>query len=286
MKPKMIDGEFTAQPDLLAPPPLSRRVDLSAIWALFELSAGRMLRGRRLLILSLLFALPTLFAVLAQKYEPRFDTRTAEIAFIFGMIPQALVPLAALVYASGMVQDEIEEQTLTYLLIRPIPRGLIYLTKLAATILITSTIAAVFTTLCLVVTYQGDWEADSLQPSHVLGVIGLLTLSIAAYCSLFGLLSLVLKRTLILGLIYIILFEGVLANIDFIVRKLTIMYYFRVISVRWLEQKSADWNIDLKLAPTAWECLWTLTIATLVFSFAAAWIFDRREFRLKTPEGS
>lgn len=286
MKPTTIDGEFTAQPELLEPPPLSRRVALSSVSALFGLSAGRMLRGRRLLILSLLFVLPTIFAVLAQKYEPRYKSSEAEVAFIFAMIPQALVPLAALVYASGMVQDEIEEQTLTYLLIRPIPRGLIYLTKLAATILITSAIAAVFTTLCLVVTYEGDWQASSLQPAHILGVNGLLALSIAAYCSLFGLLSLVLKRTLILGLIYIILFEGVLANIDFVVRKLTIMYYFRVMSVRWLEQKSADWNIDLKLAPTAWGCFWALAVATLLFAGVAAWIFDRREFRLKTPEGS
>ena len=29
--------------------------------------------------------------------------------------------VAALLFASGMVQDDVEEQTLTYLLIRPVP---------------------------------------------------------------------------------------------------------------------------------------------------------------------
>ncbi len=46
------------------------------------------------------------------------------------MIPQALVPITALVFASGMISDEVEEQTLTYLLIRPVPKSVIYLVKL------------------------------------------------------------------------------------------------------------------------------------------------------------
>ena len=39
------------------------------------------------------------------------------LAFMF--IPQLLLPLVALLYASGMIQDEQEEQTITYLLDPP-----------------------------------------------------------------------------------------------------------------------------------------------------------------------
>ena len=55
-------------------------------------------------------------------YNPQYDPEDAELALIFGLIPQAILPLTALVFASGMIQDEVEEQTLTYLLIRPLPR--------------------------------------------------------------------------------------------------------------------------------------------------------------------
>jgi ABC-type transport system involved in multi-copper enzyme maturation permease subunit len=54
------------------------------------------------------------------------------IAFMF--IPQAILPLLALVYASGIVRDEQEEQTMTYLLICPIPKWALYLGKLFATL--------------------------------------------------------------------------------------------------------------------------------------------------------
>ena len=57
---------------------------------------------------------------------------------IFGLIFQALLPVSALLFASGMVQDDIEEQTLTYFLIRPIPRWVIYLAKLLGTFVVTA----------------------------------------------------------------------------------------------------------------------------------------------------
>ena len=52
---------------------------------------------------------------------------------LFMLMPHTLVPLTALLYATGMIHDEIEEQTLTYLLVRPLPKWGIYLTKLLAT---------------------------------------------------------------------------------------------------------------------------------------------------------
>ena len=39
-----------------------------------------------------------------------------EFVLLWILIPQALLPLVALLYASGIIQDEQEEQTITYLL--------------------------------------------------------------------------------------------------------------------------------------------------------------------------
>ena len=75
------------------------------------------------------------------------------MAFMF--IPQALLPLVALVYATGIIQDEQEEQTLTYLLIRPIPRWAIFMVKLLATLTTTVLLTAVFTALTYVAVYVG-----------------------------------------------------------------------------------------------------------------------------------
>ena len=69
--------------------------------------------------------------MLVHRFQVPYRRPTVESVLVFGLIPQALVPLTALLFASGMVQDDVEEQTLTYLLIRPIPRWPIYLAKLA-----------------------------------------------------------------------------------------------------------------------------------------------------------
>ena len=81
-------------------------------------------------------------------------------------------------------------------------------------------------------------------------------------------------------------FEGALANIDFVMRTRTVMYYLRVLSVRWLDLAGADWSIDPATAPAATTCLLTLAGHRRGCALLGACVFSMREFRVKTPEGS
>jgi ABC-2 type transport system permease protein len=279
---------ITTAPAPAAVVPAGRGLDLTALGALFGLSLRQSLRGRRLLVLSLLFLLPSALAVVV-RFAPRPPPASLlEFAFVFNLIPHALATLTALLYAAGMIQDEVEEQTLTYLLLRPLPRWALYLTKLAVTWLVTSALTAVFTTLAFAVIYWGTPELwGEVLPTRAAKVAALLALSQAGYCSLFGVLSLLTRRSLIAGLAYIIAFEGLLANIDLVVRKLTVMYYFRVLSIRWLAPAdSKEWSIRLDEAPTDLGCVLTVLTATAVFALLGAVLMMRQEFRMKTPEGS
>src|SRR5205823_12306572 len=133
--------------------------DLAALWALFVLTLRQHLRGRRLLVLSLLFLLPTALSALLylMPHPPR--PANLEGGFIFNIIPHALATLTALLYAAGMIQDEVEEQTLTYLLLRPLPRWALYVTKFLATVLVTSVLTGFFTAVAYVVIY---WNTPEL----------------------------------------------------------------------------------------------------------------------------
>lgn len=270
-----------------APAPLSRHVSLSALVTLLGITAARQTRGKRLLIFSLLFALPIGFAMLARRFQVPYEAREAETILIFGLIPQALIPLSALLFASGMVQDDVEEQTLTYLLIRPIPRWLIYIAKVAATWLVLSALSAVFTSAALATVYwgTGDFDLYALVRRAML-ISGLMSLSLLAYVAIFGGLSLATRRSLVLGVGYIVVFEGVVANIDFVIRHATVMYYVRTLCVRWLELSGDDWSIDPATAPSATTCLITLLSISALLTLLCAWVFSIREFRVKTPEGS
>lgn len=267
---------------------------LNSAWALFTMTVDRQVKSRRCLVLGALFVLPIVLAVMMRYTNSGwngptsgYETDFAESILIFNLIPQALLPLTALVYASGMIQDEIEEQTITYLLVRPIPRWLIYIAKLLATMLVTIGLTAAFTTILFVVIGWGQPDYWSGGRERMFKTIALFALSLTTYNALFGLLSLAMKRAIVAGVGYIVALEGVVGNIDFVIRKGTVIYHFRVLSERWMNLGHASrYNIDLDFAPTLQDSLMILTIASLTMIVLAAFLMNTREFRVKTPEGS
>lgn len=258
----------------------------TALGALFWLTLRQHARARRLAVLGILFTLPAAIALLARyANQPPAEAGELEFALIFNFIPHALIPLVALLYASGMVQDEVEEQTLTYLLVRPMPRWAVYLTKLAATVLVTVVLAGLFTAITYLAIHAGGTEGAGAVAGHALRAAGLMGLALLAYCALFGWLGLVVRRSLVMGLGYIIVFEGILANIPFVVRQATVMYYFRVLAERWAGVDATEWAIDLNIAPASWLCVAIILGVSMIATGGAASVFARQEFRMKTPEG-
>jgi ABC-2 type transport system permease protein len=282
--------------DPLSNVPIRRGFIVPALAALFVLTLRQNLHGRRLLVLALLFLLPVVLAGVLKlvPYQPPPDA--LEFAFVFNLIPHALAPLTVLLYAAGVIQDEVEEQTLTYLLLRPLPRWALYVTRLVVAWLTTSVLIGLFTTLTLAVIYGNTPELwGEVLPRRAVKIAALMALAQAGYCSLFGVFGLLTRRALIAGLAYIIAFEGLLANFDAVVRQLTVMYYFRVLALRWLAPARSErwsielsnrWSIDLTTAPSADRCLLTLLAISVLFVFLGAALMRQREFRMKTAEGN
>ena len=154
--------------------------------------------------------------------------------------------------------------------------------------LLTTVLAMVFTTATYLAIYVGASEPGlGVVLSRALRVSLLLALSLTAYCAIFGCLSFYVRRTLVIGIAYIALFEGLLANIDFVARRLTVMYYFRVLSVHWLSPAhERNWRIDAETAPTPGSAVLTLLVVSLLATVLAAYAMTTREIRVKTPEGS
>jgi ABC-2 type transport system permease protein len=276
-----------APPDSKPAPGAFLGFELSALAALFWLTLRQHVRGRRLIILGCLYLLPLALVLLVRSVESHYQAAEAELGILLILLPHTLVPLTALLYATGMIHDEIEDQTLTYLLVRPLPKWGIYLTKLLATMLLTMTVAALFTALTYLPVYWGEptlWGA--IVPRRALQVSGITCLALFAYCSVFGCLSFVTRWPLVVGIGYIALFEGLLANVDFAIRRLTINYYFRVLVQEWVGTRVPQWRLDPLDYPTAQSCVLILLGAGVAASLLAMMLFATREFRVKTPEGS
>jgi ABC-2 type transport system permease protein len=277
---------------------------LTSLWTLYVLTFRQHLHGRRWMVMGLLFLLPVILAVVIRATAPDAPPMGIEFLLAFMFIPQALLPLVALVYASGIIQDEQEDQTLTYLLVRPIPRWAIYVVKLLATLTTTILLTVIFTTLTYAAVYVGGNLAASEVAGRCLKAATVHAVAVTVYCCLFGVMSLVTRYTLIVGILYTGIFEGLLANMPFGVRLATVIYYARLIAYRWMSFvdvspagrkvniAAAVWKLDLTKGddlpdhPTIRTCLLVLFSASLVFTLIAAMICARREFHVKTPEGS
>ncbi len=239
--------------------------------------------------------------LLVRSTATETNTGILEFSFIFMFIPQAMLPLVALVYALGILQDEQEGQTLTYLLIRPIPKWALYGVKLLATVTMAILLTAAFTALAYVAIYFGRGDAGHEIVHRCLTAIGIHALSVVAYCCLFGLISLLTKWTLVSCVLYTAVIELLLANLPFSIRLITVIYYARVIAYRTLSfvttigfqttDLAADaWQLGTKEDPRLLEhpqvatCLIVLIGGSLVCALLGAVICSRREFYVKTPE--
>ena len=267
--------------------------ELSACAALFVLTLRQYTHGRRLLVLGLLFALPCVLAIVLRSLPQPAPADALEVALIFHLLPHGLAPFTALLLAAGMIQDEVEEQTLTYLLLRSVPRWALYVTKMLATLCLTSLLVAVAVVALYAACFWGTPEFTDVMSLRAPRAAAVLALAQVGYCALFGLLGLITRRTLIAGVAYIVAIEGVLANLNFVGRTWTVVYYVRTLIVRWLpfpettlRQKLTEWDLDLDLEPSAQKCVLILLGFGVVVTLVSALWFSRREFRVKTPEGN
>lgn len=282
---------------------LSLFARLRACWTLYVLTLRQHFHGKRWLVVTLLFLLPAGLAILIRATASDVHSKAMEFVLAFMFIPQALLPLVALLYASGIIQDEQEEQTITYLLIRPISKWAIYLVKLIATCTTTVGLVAVFTAITYATIYLGAEAQYESAVRRCLLAIAIQSLAVVAYCCLFGMMSLLVKRILVIGIVYIVLVEGLLANFPFGIRLITVIYYARMIAYRTLdfmivsgprnrsENFAAEaWQLDIRSDPELLEhpqlitSIWVLLIASLVCTLLGAWLCTRREFHVKTPE--
>lgn len=275
---------------------------IGSCWTLYALTLRQHLHGKRWLAIGALFLLPAGLAVLVRSTTTDVPSIELEFLLVFMFIPQAVLPLVALLYASGIIQDEQEDQTITYLLIRPIAKWAIYVVKFLATLTTTILLTAVFTALAYATIYLGAETQGESVYLRCLKAVSIHALAIVAYCSLFGLMSLLTTRTLVVGILYTAIVEGLLANLPFGIRLASVIYYARLIAFRLLQfnvplpqggsenvaaevwQINLDGDSDLFEHPQPTTCLLVLLVGSLVCTILAAWLCTRREFHVKTPE--
>src|SRR5256885_5582498 len=92
------------------PPRRAHRLSLSALSTLFTFTLRQHRHGKRWMIMAGLMLLPAGLTILVRSTAHDVPSVGLEFIFAFMFIPQALLPLVSLIYASGIIQDEQKEQ--------------------------------------------------------------------------------------------------------------------------------------------------------------------------------
>jgi len=170
----------------------------------------RLLLGQKRSMLMVAFALlPVLIAFLYNLENDRFGAQewTAEVAL--GQLVIGLVlPFTALVFGTAALGQEFEDGTAVYLLAKPIPRPTIIASKLLVAWVATSAVVLLSTIPTALLGLSGAPEDGLVLAFSVGGVAGSL-----AYCAAFLWLSIATSRALIVGLLYVFIWEGVVVGL-------------------------------------------------------------------------
>ncbi|MEU4475210.1 ABC transporter permease subunit [Micromonospora sp. NPDC023888] len=135
---------------------------------------------------------------------------------LVGLGLAVVLPVVALIIGTGVLGAEIDDGTVVHILTKPLPRWQIVLPKLAVAAGVTAATVAV-------PLYVAGVLADSVRLGLALAVAG--TLGALAYSALFLALSLVTRRPVLLGLVYVLIWEGLLGNFVSGTKVLSIQQY-------------------------------------------------------------
>ena len=171
------------------------------------ITVRQLLGRRRTLLLAGLGALMVLVAVIHALGDDPADPAewTTQLLSTFGLA--TLLPLVALIIGTGAFGAEIDDGTIVHVLAKPIARWRIVGTKLIVAALLTSVLTVVPIVVAATVA-GGDRGLTLALAFGAGGILGSLV-----YCALFVAAGLVTSRAFIVGLIYVLVWEGFLAGL-------------------------------------------------------------------------
>lgn len=258
---------------------------MDRLGAVFSLSLRLLLRSRKTIFMVLLALMPVAgSAVAAAAIRFRFGegagTGFGLAADLMSLVMLVLLVAVTLFYATALIGDEVEDKTLTYIFVRPVPRAVIYAGKYLAASLTAGVLVIPSAALSFLILISLDPPSEVGAHAVILAKdVGILLLGVLAYTGLFGLFGAWLKRPLLTGILFSLGWESIITYIPGYIHRFTVMHYLQSLLPHASGQRGvlALFN-QVTPAPTAILSLLIIAAGTLAL---ACWIVSRREYVLE-----
>jgi ABC-2 type transport system permease protein len=156
---------------------------------------------------ALLFAIPAvillLVTVLIKLAHPHDASWPSQVLGIFGFT--VVLPLTALIIGTSVLGAEVDEGSIVHLLATPVPRAVVIWSKYVVAVVLTAAFVAIPELLA------GLIANDGLTKLTVGLFVGALAGSVM-YNAVFVMVSVLTTRAIAVGLAYVLIWEGLLAN--------------------------------------------------------------------------
>jgi ABC-2 type transport system permease protein len=174
--------------------------------ALVSITLRALLNRRRTILLALLGVLLVAIVGLYTLSDPPPDqalevTRELLRSLAIGV----LLPLVAVIVGTAVIGSELDDGTIVYLLARPVARWRIVIVKLLVAWLVVTLLVAPATLVAGLIGQDDPALAIGFAVATVVGAL--------EYTAVFVALSLITSRALIVGLAYVVIWEGVVAGL-------------------------------------------------------------------------
>jgi ABC-2 type transport system permease protein len=192
-------------------------------WPIFWLTIRQFVAGRSVRLVALLAAAPIVIGGIELLRVGRSVDATGITAGVFTQLTvPTILPIAALVLATSSLANELSDRTMPYLAMKPVGRLRLLLEKVTASFLVTMALLAAMSWVLWLMLGGAGGDAS---PRLLMAMFATIAVAVAAYVALFSLLSLVVTRVLLAGLIYVLLWESLLARFIPGVRLISIRHY-------------------------------------------------------------
>jgi ABC-2 type transport system permease protein len=207
-------------------------------------------------------------AIRRRNAEPPPTPQQFAAQLLTELVVTVLLPLVALVFGSGVFGAEIDDGTAIYIFSKPIPRWHLVLTKWIVASLATA-LVVVPATLAAGAIVFGGLDAQRM----VLGFAAGVAAGGVVYCAVFVALSLATRRALIAGLLYVVVWEGLLAAQFAGTRVLSVRQFAYGVADHVTRVDTAIFEAALAARTAAWMCV-AVTLLALAVAVAKLRTFE------------